>query len=289
MSVPWAEVIGDPIAQSKSPAIHGFWLERLGIPGRYDRCLVKPEALADYLASRRADPDWRGCNVTMPHKQAIIPLLDRLDPLAARIGAVNTVVREGDGTLAGYNTDITGVAEPLSKHKIGGYPNHVATYVYIIGAGGAAWAAASGAAMVGFCDFDIFNRSQEKADTLAAFIGAPFGKGHPLEALAPIRNPDEAPEDQRYSHVVINASSMGMGGKNPVPIDLSQFHSDTIVFDMVYSPLDTPLLVQASQCGLRTIDGLQMLVAQAAVAFRYFFGSAAPREFDAELRAKLLS
>src|SRR3546814_256786 len=101
----YAEVIGDPIRQSKSPAIHGFWLEKLGIAADYRACHVRADGLADYLALRRGDADWRGCNVTMPHKLAVMPLLDRIDPLAARIGAVNTVVREADGQLAGYNTD----------------------------------------------------------------------------------------------------------------------------------------------------------------------------------------
>ena len=96
MTRAYAEVIGDPIVQSKSPTIHGFWLGKLGIDADYRACHVTAEGLADYVASRRADPDWRGCNVTMPHKQAIMPLLDRIDPEAARIGAVNTVVfRDG--------------------------------------------------------------------------------------------------------------------------------------------------------------------------------------------------
>ena len=101
MTAPYAEVIGDPIAQSKSPMIHRFWLEALGLPGEYRACHVLSDGLADYLASRRHDPDWRGCNVTMPHKQAVLPLLDRLDLSAARIGAVNTIVPDGAGGLIG--------------------------------------------------------------------------------------------------------------------------------------------------------------------------------------------
>jgi shikimate dehydrogenase len=145
-----------------------------------------------------------------------------------------------------------------------------------------------GAAEAGYGDFDIFNRTVEKADKLAELIGAPHGKGHPLEALGPIRNPEDGPADQRYSHVIINASSMGMNGSTPVPIDLAAYYPDTIVFDLVYSPLETPLLKQARELGLRTIDGLEMLVAQAAEAFALFFGQPAPRQHDAELR-KLLT
>jgi shikimate dehydrogenase len=93
MSVPYAEVIGDPIAHSKSPLIHGFWLDKLGIQARYERAHIKAESLAGYLAARRADPAWRGCNVTIPHKEAVAPFLDNIDPVAAKIGAVNTVTR----------------------------------------------------------------------------------------------------------------------------------------------------------------------------------------------------
>ena len=287
MSAPYAEVIGDPIAQSKSPLIHGFWLKALGIEGDYRICHVRPEELADYFAQRRADVAWRGCNVTMPHKQAVMPFIDVISSRAQHVGAVNTIVSDTAGILSGSNTDVDGVAEPLRRHGLVDYPNHVATYVQIIGAGGAARAAAVGAMEAGYGDFDVFNRSLEKAHALAEMIGAPFGEGQPLAALGPIRNPGDGPEDQRYSHVVINATSMGMGGSDPVPIDLSSYYPDTIVFDMVYSPLDTPLLVEARRLGMRTIDGLEMLVGQAAVAFEVFFGVPAPREHDEELRALL--
>jgi hypothetical protein len=112
MAVPYAQVIGDPIAQSKSPLIHKFWLEKLGIDGDYRRQHVAPADLPIFFDKQRRDPDWRGCNVTIPHKQAVIPRLDRIDPLAEKIGAVNTVVREGDG-LIGHNSDAPGFLEPL--------------------------------------------------------------------------------------------------------------------------------------------------------------------------------
>lgn len=289
MSRPYAEVIGDPIAQSKSPMIHTFWIERLGIDAEYRACRVTLEDLPVYLASRRRDPAWRGCNVTMPHKLAVLPYLDRLDSLAEQVGAVNTIVRDADDSLVGCNTDVAGVAGPLGRIEKVPYPNHVATYVQIIGAGGAARAAAFGAAAAGYGDFDVFNRSKEKADALASLIGAPFGEGATLDSLGPIRNSDDGPEDQRYSHVVINATSMGMNGSDPVPIDLSEYYPDTVVFDMVYAPLETTLLAQARSCGLRTIDGLEMLVEQAAAAFEKFFGASPPREADAQLRALLTS
>jgi shikimate dehydrogenase len=124
---------------------------------------------------------------------------------------------------------------------------------------------------------------------MARLLGlAPEAYGHPLEALGPIRNPDDGAGDQRYSHILINATSMGMQGTPEVPIDLSAYYSDTVVFDMVTHPAETGLVGQARRLGLRTIDGLQMLVAQAAFAFERFFGVAPPRESDGELRELLL-
>jgi len=109
----YAEVIGDPIAQSKSPTIHKFWLGKLGIDADYRACHVTAAGLADYFAARRNDPEWRGCNITMPHKQAAMAQVDRIDSLAQRIGAINTVVRSPEGELTGYNTDAAGFLEPL--------------------------------------------------------------------------------------------------------------------------------------------------------------------------------
>ncbi len=284
----YAEVIGDPIAHSKSPLIHGFWIRVLGIAADYRAAHVQADGLADYFAARRADPDWVGCNVTMPHKEAVLAHVDEVDELAARLNAANTIVKRADGTLVAGNTDVDGVAEPLRKREIGGYPGHVATYVQIIGAGGAARAAVLGAKAAGFGDVDIFNRSPARADALAELAGAPFGTGNPLEALGPIRNPDDGIAAQRYSHILINATSMGMHGENPVPVDLATWFPDTIVFDMVYHPLETPLLAAARARGLRTIDGLEMLVGPAAVAFQRFFGAVPPRERDGDLRNLLL-
>lgn len=283
-----AEVIGDPIAHSKSPMIHGFWIRALGLEADYRAVHVTAEGLEAYFAARRADPDWVGCNVTMPHKEAVLAHVDAVDALAARLRAANTIVKGADGRLVAGNTDVDGVSGPLGRHRIGDYADHVATYVQIIGAGGAARAAVLGAQAAGFGNFDVFNRSPGRADAVAALAGAPFGTGNPLDALGPIRNPDDGATVQRYSHVVINATSMGMHGANPVPIDLKAYFPDTIVFDMVYAPLETPLLAQARRLGLRTIDGLEMLVGQAATAFERFFGMAPPRERDAELRALLV-
>lgn len=283
MTRPYAEVIGDPIVQSKSPAIHGFWLGKLGIDADYRACHVTTEGLADYVASRRADPDWRGCNVTMPHKQAIMPLLDRIDPAAARIGAVNTVVRAEDGTLTGYNTDAPGFLEPLQPLLD---QTHLYRMARIFGAGGAARAIITALADQGFT-LVVAARKPAQARALLDEL-APRGEHHAVE-LAHFAPPTDFAFDDRdrILDLVINASPLGMAGKPPLDVDFSHVPPGSVVYDIVTHPLDTPLLVEARQRGLETVDGLAMLIGQAAVAFEKFFGAPAPREHDAELRKVL--
>ena len=287
MGRPYAEVIGDPVAHSKSPAIHNFWLAKLGIDAEYRPCRVRPDELADYFARRRGDAEWRGCNVTMPHKQAVMTHLASLDPLAMQVGAVNTILPGVEGRFTGSNTDIVGVAEPLRAQTKSEYPGHVATYAFIVGAGGAAAAAAVGYAEAGYYELDIyfFNRTVSRARELALKFPGVEGFGMPLEDFGGTNLSQNG--EQAYSAVIFNASPLGMTGKPPLSVSLETFHKDTIVFEMVYSPLETILLKEARQRGMRVIDGLEMLVAQAAAAFEKFFSQPAPREHDAELRALL--
>jgi shikimate dehydrogenase len=281
MTLPYAEVIGDPIAHSKSPLIHGFWLEKLGIDARYGRSHVRPDELAAFLAERRADPAWRGCNVTIPHKQAILPLLDRIDPAAAKIGAVNTVVAEA-GALVGYNSDAPGFLEPLRPLLA---QTHLFRMARIIGAGGAARAIAHGLWGEGFT-LVIIARDIDKAEALRS----EFDVAHSYSAaLAGFAQATDFAFDDRNGvlDLIVNATSLGMTGQPPLALDFSHVPPHSIVYDIVYAPLETPLLAEARARGLRTIDGLEMLVGQAAVAFAKFFGQSAPRAHDAELRALL--
>ena len=282
-SVPYAEVIGDPIEHSKSPLIHGFWLGKLGLAGDYRTHRVGASDLDQYLHERRRDPLWRGCNVTMPLKAAVVAFAGRVSDQVQLLNAGNLLVTSSDG-LTLDNTDVAGVAEPLGRLGRATYPNHLATYVQIIGSGGAARAAAHGARLAGFGDIAIYTRNRSAGLQLARLVGTPFDECHPLEALGPIRNPDDGPDDQRYSHVLINATPLGMAGQPEVPVDLSRYYPDTILFDMVYAPLVTGLIRQARELGLRVIDGLDMLIAQAAPSFEAMFGQSAPRQHDAELR-----
>jgi len=269
-TTPFAEVIGDPIVQSKSPLIHGFWLDKLGLAAAYGKTHVTAEGLADFFASRRDDPNWRGCNITAPHK---IAALDHVpDPGGVRdtIGAINTVFRSADGTLIGTNTDAAGFYAPLAEFDLEGAP------VAVVGAGGAARAILFALARAGVGQVTILNRSPLKAMGLLATFGL---KGDVVALDAPI--PPVA--------LLVNASSLGMTGQPPLDLDLGNLPDDAVVYDAVYAPLETGLLAAARARDLETVDGLEMLIGQAALAFELFFGKAPPREHDAELRTLLTS
>jgi shikimate dehydrogenase len=285
MNRPYAEVIGDPIAQSKSPAIHNFWLAKLGIDAAYGRSQVVPGTLPDYLARVGGDPAWRGCNVTMPHKQPIMPLLDRLDPVATRIGAVNTVLRDADGTLSGFNTDAPGFLEPLTPLLA---EPHYFRMARILGTGGAARAIVTALADQGFV-IVLAGRDPAKARAMLDEL-APDGEHHAAD-LGQFAAPTDFAFDDREGclDLIVNASPLGMAGQPPLAFDFSHAPPGSIAYDIVTHPLDTAFLQTARAAGLRTVDGLAMLIGQAAVAFQKFFGAPAPRKHDAELRAMLTS
>ncbi|MEQ1724771.1 MAG: shikimate dehydrogenase [Sphingopyxis sp.] len=266
---PYAEVIGDPIAHSKSPLIHGFWLDVLGIDAAYRACHVRPDQLANYIAARRNDPDWRGCNVTIPHKLSILDHVDDPGGVRSSIGAANTIFRLGDGSIAATNTDAAGFYAPLADVDLVDQP------VVVIGAGGAARAVLFALARANVGSVTILNRNILKASTLLAHFGLK-GRALPLGSKLPA------------AALLVNTSALGMAGQDPLLCDLAPLPVDAIIYDCVYAPLVTDLLAQAEERGLATIDGLEMLVGQAAVAFELFFGAAPPRERDGELRAMVI-
>ncbi len=280
--IPYAEVIGDPIAQSKSPAIHSFWIERLGLDARYGRRQVAADGLGGYLADRRADPAWRGCNVTMPHKQAVMAHLDRLDPLATRIGAVNTVVREGDA-LVGYNSDAGGFLEPLASEL---ERTHYFRMARVLGTGGAARAIVAALAAQHFV-IVLAGRNLAKARQILDELD-PVGEHHAVD-LAHFADATTFAFDDRSEclDLVINASPLGMRGHSPLAFDWSHAPPGAVAYDIVTDPVETAFLADARSAGHPTIDGLAMLIGQAALAFGRFFGTAPPRQFDADLRALL--
>ena len=269
MTLPHAEVIGDPIAHSKSPLIHAFWLDALGLDAAYRKTQVAAADLARFIADRRADPDWRGCNVTVPHKVAILDLVDDPGDVREGIGAMNTLLRQPDGSLIGTNTDAAGFAAPLAELDLTGQ------HATVIGAGGAARAVLWALARLGVERVTVMNRSPLKAAGLLSRFGLK-GDVVPLDApLAPTCS------------LLVNASTLGMAGQPPLALDLSPLPEDAVVYDIVYAPLETSLLAAARLRELATVDGLEMLIGQAALAFELFFGKPPPRERDGELRAQL--
>ena len=274
-----ANVIGDPIAHSKSPLIHNFWLQKLDLAGDYGAIQVKTGGLPEYFEHQLGVAGWVGCNVTMPHKQAILPFVHDIDPLAAKLGAVNTIVRQVDDKLKGFNTDVDGFLEPLSTQL---KPRHLFRMARILGTGGAARAIIAGLADNGFT-LVVAGRNQEKARSLLDEL-APSGEHHAVH-LSHFAKPTDFEFDDRDGclDLVVNASPLGMTGNPPLEFDWSHAPPGSIAYDIVTSPIETPFLTEARGAGHPVIDGLSMLVGQAAIAFEKFFGVHPPREYDAEL------
>lgn len=265
MTQAYAEVIGDPIAHSKSPTIHRFWIDALGLDVDYRAHHVTAAALPTYFAARRDDPAWRGCNITIPHKQAALDLVEDRGGVRATIGAINLALRAEDGAIIGTNTDAGGFYAPIAGLPLEGAP------VIVIGAGGAARAILFALSRIGVGDVTILNRNVLKAAALLSSFGLK-GKALPLGAPLPA------------AVLLVNTSALGMAGQPPLEVDLSPLPDDALVYDIVYAPLETPLLKAARDRELDTVDGLDMLIGQAGLAFELLFGAEPPRDRDDELR-----
>ena len=266
----FAEVIGHPIAHTKSPLIHRFWLDRLGIVANYNARDILPDNLNSYFIEAAADADWRGCNITIPHKIAALDYVSDPGGVRNSIGAVNTVFRDDKNTLVGTNTDAAGFYGPISDLPLAGET------AIVIGSGGAARAVLFALAQADVGDVVILARNALKGAALLAHFGL---RGRVLPLDSPI--PDAA--------LLVNASPLGMKGQEPLEINLSPLPEYALVYDLVYAPIETRLLKAASARQLETVDGLEMLVGQAAVAFELFFGQAPPGDGENELRALLLA
>ena len=265
----YAEVIGDPVDHSLSPLIHGFWLEALGIDASYGRRTVDRAALPAYLAEKRSDAAWRGSNVTMPLKLDAVALADQATDRAVAAGAAN-VLMPREGKLAVANTDVGAIAILLSKlHEAKARMSSVT----LLGNGGAARAALVALKLVGIANVRIQARDLGEAMKLAVEFGLEV---EPAPFTAPIT-----------SDGLINATPLGMPGRECLNCDLSHLPPQGWVFDMVYDPEGTPLLKAARDRGLAAVDGLAMLVEQAASSFKLFFDADPPRDRDAELWQKL--
>lgn len=261
----YAEVIGDPVAHSRSPAMHGFWLDALGIDAEYRATRVAADDLPGHFERRRGDPDWLGCNVTLPHKLAALDHVDDPGDVRGTIGAINLAARGEGGRVFGTNTDAAGFWAPIAELDLANKP------ITVVGAGGAARAVLFALSRVGVGPVTVLNRSPLKGAALLRLFGL-RGQALPLDAPLP------------PSALLVNAGSLGMAGQPPLALDLSPLPPDAWVYDLVYAPLETDLMAQARDRGLEVVDGLEMLVGQGAVAFEILFGQAPPRERDDELR-----
>lgn len=260
-------LIGDPVAHSRSPALHNAAFAHLGIDARYELWPTPAAELAERVASLRA-PHMLGANVTLPHKLAVIPLLDRVDPLVELIGAANTIVREADGTLTGANTDAPAFLAALREDA--GYEPR-GQVAAILGASGAARAAAAALLEAGAARLIVVNRTLARAEELLADLLAAIAADPSLQALA-LDDP-ELPHVLREATLIVNATSIGWHG-DETPLPAACIPPGALVYDMVYRP--TRLMREAAARGARTYDGLSMLARQAALAFERWTGRSAP-------------
>lgn len=252
-----AFVCGDPIKHSRSPLIHGHWLDQYNIKGSYEAVVVSPDELPQFMRQMIED-GWAGGNFTIPHKQAVFERLDNVDDAARAIGAVNTVWVES-GKLCGGNTDAYGFATNLDV-QVPLWRSAQTTIVF--GAGGAARAIIFALLTAGIGKIFLVNRTLERAEELADSFGSAVNAMNWGDAGAKLPEAD----------LLINTTSLGMDGQPAFPLDLSNARSDVIASDIVYVPLETPFLSMAKTRGLQTSDGLGMLLHQATPGFEKWFG-----------------
>ena len=272
--IPLAGVIGSPIAHSKSPKLHGYWLNRYGLAGQYVPMEIASDDLEETL---RVLPKagFVGLNVTIPHKERVLAIADLVTDRAALIGAANTLIFRKDGKIHADNTDGYGFVENLKQ----GAPQWDATAgpAAVIGAGGAARAVIAALIDSGVPEVRLSNRTKTRADALRQEFGTKIEvydwvqAGNMLEGAA----------------TVVNTSSLGMVGKPEMRIPLDALSRDAVVTDLVYTPLETRLLSEARQIGCATVDGLGMLLHQAAPGFERWFG--VRPEVDEAARQAVLS
>jgi shikimate dehydrogenase len=253
-----AGVIGWPIEHSRSPTIHRYWLKELGIPGSYEKFAVRPEEFRQFADTIGGD-GFRGANVTAPHKEAAFDACDRRTPVAEALGAVNTLWRQDD-QLWGDNTDVAGFLANLDESAPGWAAQR--KLAVVIGAGGAARGIIHALISRGFERVAIVNRTQARAETLAAHFGAST-TATPWEDLT---------TELRRANLLVNASTLGMVGHPPLSVDVGPLPDEAVVTDAVYAPLRTPLIEAARARRLRVAEGLGMLLHQAAPSFARWFG-----------------
>jgi shikimate dehydrogenase len=267
-----AGVMGWPVMHSRSPALHGYLLKQHGLKGAYLPLAIEPERLA---AALRALPalGFSGCNLTIPHKEAAMEIVDRVDDAARAIGAISCVTVEDDNSLTGTNNDHFGFIEGALEAAPGWRAD--AGPIVVIGAGGGARGVVYGLVKRGATEIRLVNRTGERAEALKRDIGGPL-------TVLPWEARHEA---LAGAAMLVNTTSQGMVGNPPLDIDLARLPTDALVSDIVYIPPQTPLLAAARQRGNRIVNGLGMLLHQARPAWRSWFGI--DPEITPELRAAI--
>lgn len=272
----FAGVVGYPVSHSLSPYLHGFWLRQYGVDGAYVRLEITPEELGTFIRSLPGKEGVRGVNITVPHKEEVMRFLDEVTPIAARIGAVNTVIVK-EGRLIGTNSDAYGFIQNVKALK----PQHwqfAKGKAVVLGAGGAARAVVAGLLEEGVPEVVLTNRTAHKAEEIAASLGG---------AIRVV--PWEMREAELASaNLLVNTTVLGMVGQAPLLLDLGQLPTDALVTDIVYKPLKTPLLEAAEARGNPVVDGIGMLLHQAVTGFEAWFGVEKPEVSEA-LRQHVLA
>jgi shikimate dehydrogenase len=272
--IPLAAVIGSPIAHSRSPALHGYWLKRYGIKGFY---IPMDVAQADLATVLRTLPKmgFVGANVTIPHKEAILQIADVISDRAALIGAANTLIFRKDGKIQADNTDGAGFIANLRQNAPHWVPSSGPAAVF--GAGGAARAVIAALIEVGVPEIRLANRTRARADALRSDFGAKVHVQEWVQADAMIDG----------AATVVNTTSLGMTGKPDLVLPLGSLSPQALVTDLVYTPLKTQFLIEAEERGAAVVDGLGMLLHQAAPGFERWFGQRP--EVDAATRAAVMA
>ncbi len=264
-----AGVMGWPICHSLSPVLHNAWIAAANLAARYAAFPVRPDGLEQAIRGASA-LGLAGLNVTLPHKEEALALADDATQAARRIGAANLVTFGENGAIRADNTDMLGFAAGLPDNAF----DQEARTARILGAGGAARAAAAALVEAGYGRIEIVNRSHDRATALAKEVSRWGGEGRALPW-------DEREAALREISLLVNATHLGMTGAAPLGFELSGLAENAVVYDVVYTPLETSLLASARKRGLRTVDGLTMLIAQAAPSFEAFFGRKPPQAVDA--------
>ena len=271
-----AGVIGYPIDHSLSPILHGYWLDNYGIDGHYSAVAVAPETLNESLRNLQAQ-GWQGCNVTIPHKEDVFKICDKIDTIAERIKAVNTLIFKEGGTIFGTNTDAYGFTENIRSHST---PKPATGCAIVLGAGGACRAIIVAIQDMGFSHIHLVNRTVSRAETLQGEFSNP-------QCTITTGDFDSVHNYMADCALLVNTTSLGMTGHDDLQMDISSLPTSAIVTDIVYNPLMTTLLKTAQQQGNQVVDGLGMLLYQAVPGFEAWFNHSKPQVTE-DLRTHIL-